>query len=296
MSKILDFCLAQVGKPYVFGRSGPSSFDCSGLTKRAVAQIGLEEGKRMSNEEKKFCVYKHILPNGKSYIGLTCKKPEHRWGKGGSGYKGNVLFWRAIIKYGWDNISHEIVSKGVSKEEAIRIERDEIIKNGTKDPFRGYNLTDGGEGTRGFFPSEETRQKLSIARIGNKNALNSKSRTGYKNSEESKEKNRVASMGNKNAIGNKSRKGQRNSNEHNQKIARANIGKKRLNTEEWSTCKPVVKLLDGTFVAWYPSVSAANRALGVKFSHISDCCRGKRKTYYGFAWEYSDKSFLKELL
>ena len=42
MSKILDFCLAQVGKPYVFGRSGPDSFDCSGLTKRAVAQIGLD--------------------------------------------------------------------------------------------------------------------------------------------------------------------------------------------------------------------------------------------------------------
>jgi len=42
VSKILDFCLAQVGKPYVFGRSGPDSFDCSGLTKRAVAQIGLD--------------------------------------------------------------------------------------------------------------------------------------------------------------------------------------------------------------------------------------------------------------
>ena len=42
MSKIIDFALAQVGKPYVFGRSGPDSFDCSGLTKRAVAQIGLD--------------------------------------------------------------------------------------------------------------------------------------------------------------------------------------------------------------------------------------------------------------
>lgn len=42
MSKILDFCLAQVGKPYEFGRSGPDSFDCSGLTKRAAKQIGLD--------------------------------------------------------------------------------------------------------------------------------------------------------------------------------------------------------------------------------------------------------------
>jgi hypothetical protein len=42
MSKIIDFARLQVGKPYVFGTSGPNSFDCSGLTKRAAAQIGLD--------------------------------------------------------------------------------------------------------------------------------------------------------------------------------------------------------------------------------------------------------------
>jgi len=41
MSNIVTFARAQVGKPYVFGRSGPDSYDCSGLTLRAVAQIGL---------------------------------------------------------------------------------------------------------------------------------------------------------------------------------------------------------------------------------------------------------------
>ena len=42
MSKMISFARLQVGKPYVFGRSGPDSFDCSGLTKRAAAQIGLD--------------------------------------------------------------------------------------------------------------------------------------------------------------------------------------------------------------------------------------------------------------
>jgi len=42
VSKIISFARLQVGKPYVFGKSGPNSFDCSGLTKRAVAQIGLD--------------------------------------------------------------------------------------------------------------------------------------------------------------------------------------------------------------------------------------------------------------
>jgi hypothetical protein len=42
VSRIIDFARLQVGKPYVFGKSGPDSFDCSGLTKRAAAQIGLD--------------------------------------------------------------------------------------------------------------------------------------------------------------------------------------------------------------------------------------------------------------
>lgn len=41
MSKIIDFARLQVGKPYVFAASGPDKWDCSGLTKRAAAQVGL---------------------------------------------------------------------------------------------------------------------------------------------------------------------------------------------------------------------------------------------------------------
>lgn len=42
MSKMIEYSRQQLGKPYVFGTSGPKSFDCSGLTKRAAAQIGLD--------------------------------------------------------------------------------------------------------------------------------------------------------------------------------------------------------------------------------------------------------------
>lgn len=42
MSKMINFSRQQVGKPYVFGASGPKGFDCSGLSKRAAAQIGLD--------------------------------------------------------------------------------------------------------------------------------------------------------------------------------------------------------------------------------------------------------------
>lgn len=37
----IGFALAQVGKRYVFGASGPNSFDCSGLVMRAFERIGI---------------------------------------------------------------------------------------------------------------------------------------------------------------------------------------------------------------------------------------------------------------
>ncbi len=38
----VQFALNQVGKPYVFGAAGPSSYDCSGLTEAAWAQAGVQ--------------------------------------------------------------------------------------------------------------------------------------------------------------------------------------------------------------------------------------------------------------
>ncbi|HET6877296.1 MAG TPA: C40 family peptidase [Jatrophihabitans sp.] len=41
VQQVVDYAIAQVGKPYVFGASGPDSFDCSGLTMAAWAQAGV---------------------------------------------------------------------------------------------------------------------------------------------------------------------------------------------------------------------------------------------------------------
>jgi peptidoglycan DL-endopeptidase CwlO len=40
-AKAVAYAKAQVGKPYVYGASGPGSFDCSGLTMMAWAQAGV---------------------------------------------------------------------------------------------------------------------------------------------------------------------------------------------------------------------------------------------------------------
>ena len=40
--QVVNFALRQQGKPYVFGTSGPDTFDCSGLVTSAYRQVGLD--------------------------------------------------------------------------------------------------------------------------------------------------------------------------------------------------------------------------------------------------------------
>lgn len=110
-------------------------------------------------------VYKHTNKiNGKSYIGITSRKPEQRWGKNGINYgsanKTHGCFYDAILKYGWDNFTHDILVEGLSYDEACSAERDYIKMYNAKVPD-GYNLTDGGEGTTGYIPSKEWRKRRS---------------------------------------------------------------------------------------------------------------------------------------
>ena len=68
-----------------------------------------------------FCVYKHTFPNGNVYIGITGQEPEKRWANG-FGYQGQRVF-KYIVKYGWDNIKHEILYSNITELEAERIEK-----------------------------------------------------------------------------------------------------------------------------------------------------------------------------
>ena len=110
-------------------------------------------------------VYKHTNKiNGKSYIGITSRKPEDRWGTNGYKYQSQkskyLCFSKAIQKYGWDNFTHEILFTGLTTEDACKKEKELISFYNSKAPF-GYNLTDGGEGTSGYEVSEEFKQRRS---------------------------------------------------------------------------------------------------------------------------------------
>ena len=118
------------------------------------------------NKKKIYTVYKHTAPNGKVYIGITRQKPEYRWNNGNN-YKGSPHFYCAILKYGWENIKHEIVEDGLTKQQACDLEKELIEKYHATDQRYGYNISTGGEsGALGIHHSIETRLRMSESRKG----------------------------------------------------------------------------------------------------------------------------------
>ena len=104
-------------------------------------------------------VYKHQnLINGKVYIGITSQEPEKRW-RNGQGYYNHKKFYAAIKKYGWDNFSHDILYSNLTEEQACALEQELIQKYNSK--INGYNLTNGGDGVKGYAHTEETKRKIS---------------------------------------------------------------------------------------------------------------------------------------
>lgn len=109
-------------------------------------------------------VYMHTCPNNKRYIGITSKCPEKRW-LNGLGYK-KQLFYKAICKYGWDNIKHEILSVVNTVEEAVKLEEEYIALYHTTDRDYGYNVSYSAVACGGIPKSkhsEETKKKMSVS-------------------------------------------------------------------------------------------------------------------------------------
>ena len=279
-------------------------------------------------ERKDYCVYKHETPNGKVYIGQTCKKPNERWSNG-YGYK-NQVFYNAIQKYGWENIKHEILFEGLSKSEADEKEVEMISLYNSCDNEFGYNISHGGGGTLGVKPSEETKQKISSSHKGMKRSEESKIKqsetlTGRHHSEETKRKigeansRRIWSEESRRKLS-EANKGKTLSDETKKKIGEAGKGRtpseknreitarnnrERIWTEESrkksseshkgipaSNRRKVLCVETGVI---YDSMQNAAESVGLK-SHasISYACSGKIQSHKagGYTWVYYDEAKL----
>lgn len=106
--------------------------------------------------------------NDKVYIGqavnlrsrvkghLNCVKKNH-----------NYPIYNSMRKHNVENFELEILAQGnFSKTELDDLEVDFIRLYNSIDRLYGYNLTQGGEGTSGYKHTEQTKKKLSQAKIG----------------------------------------------------------------------------------------------------------------------------------
>ena len=105
-------------------------------------------------------LYRHIKPNGQTfYIGVGNNiRPYTKSDR-------NNFWWKVVKKYGYEI---QILKRNLTKEEAYELEVILISWYGRRDLGLGYlvNLTDGGDGSNNVVVSEETREKLRIARLG----------------------------------------------------------------------------------------------------------------------------------
>lgn len=174
-------------------------------------------------------------------------------------------FWKRV--YLKTEIKVEILYYGLSKDEVSELEKELIKKHGRIDLKEGtlVNLTDGGDGILNCKMSDETKRKLSIMKIGDKNP-----QWGLKQSDETKEKR------------SKSMIGQKRTNET--KI------KQSLSSIKSGQAKEVDVYFYETneYVGRYYAISEACRQLG--FLHLngkaSEVAKGIRNHVKGYLFKY----------
>lgn len=223
-----------------------------------------------------YSVYKHTnLQNGKVYIGITKQQASRRW-HGGQGYCKQPLFYNAILKYGWDGFSHEILSTGLSQEDAFQIEKDLIQKYNSTDRKFGYNIASGGLDETTFTP--DYRKSLSKARR-NRPPMSietrlkiSKSRLGIKLPPRSEDYRKRLST---------SLKGRIFSEEHCRNISLSKRGKYAGRNNP--NAKAVRCIETGKI---YACMKEAEFETGASNHNISSVCNGRLKTTGGYHWEY----------
>lgn len=226
-----------------------------------------------------YSVYKHTFPNSKIYIGITFRNPKVRWGNGNN-YSNNKYMANAIKKYGWDNISHEILFTNLTQEQAEKIEIELIKLYKSNNPQYGYNIANGGK-HNGMF-SEETIEKMRKAQLGKHLSEETKLKISNSNKAKCVSKETIEKIKKTKRQKGVSELSRRNSSAIGTKNGIVNI------RNAWGkTSKKVAKYNNkNILLEVYKSISDASRQTGITITSISYVCNNKRKTAGGYIWHF----------
>lgn len=264
----------------------------------------------MANE-KLYCLYIHTTPSGKKYVGVTSQNPKGRW-HNGKGYKSSY-FERAIKKYGWANITHEIVLTGLTRDDALRLEREYIQTLDTTNRSKGYNLSCGGEVPANDIANEEEyklRQSINSHRQW-ENSKTTISRATPPRPSVNVYKKRVYQYDkdwNLIAVHQSVAECAKAMGVTKMPVSEACNGKARTcrgyflrfeddkylsNGKRGAHCaRAVVQMdIDSNVIATFDSAAEAARAFGKKTScTILDACKGRQITAYGYRWRFKENA------
>lgn len=215
---------------------------------------------------KKYKVYLFTFPNGKHYCGFTGRDLKKRFNGAGYGYQKCPLVWKAIQKYGWDNIEKTVIFDSDNKNAALNKERQTIKEMHLQDINFGYNIDQGGtptgtadhltpEGRKSL--SDKTKARWADPEYRARLVQKAKEHPPTK---ECREKGIAIS-------------------------AAVRRGKPANN------CKAVYKLdlLTGEILETFSSLTLASIAVmgeAAGCTNILKVCKGKRKSAYGFSWRF----------
>lgn len=112
-------------------------------------------------------IYKYTSPIGKVYIGQTIQEQKRKVAHKNNAKNGvQGYFYNAIRKYGFENFSYDVLIR-IQSEDRHKVftlldalERHYIKLYDSRNPNKGYNIAEGGEGSKGFHHTEEHKQQL----------------------------------------------------------------------------------------------------------------------------------------
>jgi group I intron endonuclease len=195
-------------------------------------------------------------PKGKLYIGSTNNFEVRKRQYASGNCKNQTKIYNSIIKYGWDN--HQFYEFIYCEEEQL-LEKEQMMLDFYKPELNICKIAAKPPSWLGKKHTEETKTKMSEAKKGEKHPM-----YGKTFSEEYKKKL------------SESHKGKTHTEETKTKISET----KKISVLQYSK--------SGEFIKQWPSATDAGKYLGIQSSHITACCKSRRKSTGGFCWAYKE--------